>query len=660
MSASAKGWYKLFLVFTLLIIIVTIRKNLPAGSDTAVQAAPNDATVIKLGGERTWHAAPAAADFNGNGYKEIVVGTYAGMLHVLAYDGNQWSVAWSRQTAKDLNAILPPSYRQSEGRIDSAPAIADLEHDGRLEIVVTTGGAPDGLHPENNRNGGVIVYQYEGEWSFSVKPGWPFAMPDTMGAGPIFNEPDGVRDGIFASAAIGDLDGNSDLEIVTIGFDRRIHAWHHTGNVVSGWPISRENGDPILRAGWSTPALGDIDGDDLPEVVVGTAGPPWVGDGHPDQPPDYTKASVWALNGDSSLVDGFPTVTEQLVQSSPALGDITGDGTLEIVVGTGVGIEGSGGYKVHAWHGDGTKVRGWPQLTAGNVPASPALADLDEDGVLDVIVGCGAESDQSCKHLYAWRGSGRALPGFPMQPVDVNPWPDQHNPQALPYPPVVADIDSDDHPEILLAMSRSAGVSVVEHDGQMNTDFSRVQQGLNTLLASPLVDDVDNDGLLETIIAGDADGEAAVHIWDELGTTDPLLPWWPMFHRNTARSGRFLFPRLSFLNTIHIMHQKDSGTTIVREITLQNKGDGEIDWTLEEVIPTLQASPSSGTITGNVNIEFTINSDNYTVGTWHDLGTVTATGTFKGDPVDGSPQTTRIWLYVADEVTQLYLPAITR
>ena len=106
------------------------------------------------------------------------------------------------------------------------------------------------------------------------------------------------------------------------------------------------------------------------------------------------------------------------------------------------------------------------------MPASPALADLNEDGILDVIIGCGAESEQNCTYLYAWQGNGSSLPGFPMQPRDANPWPGQQNPHAQPYPPIVADIDGDGHLEILMAMSFSAGITVVEHNGSSN-DYSR-------------------------------------------------------------------------------------------------------------------------------------------------------------------------------------------
>ncbi len=480
-------------------------------------------TSVLLSGERIAEASLAVADFDGDGDKEIVAGGQDGRVYVIAYDGANWSVVWERQTATDLNAAGPPNTTATT-EVRAAPAVADLDGDGHMEIVLTLGG-----DISRHKNGGVLVYRYQSSWSFAVMGQWPQPRLDIVGGGEGASNPDGYWDGIWGSPALADMDGDGDLEVIVEGFDRRLHAWHHDGTVMEGWPITRGNGDALLRGGWSSPAVGDIDGDGLPEAVFGTDSPPWE-DG---ALPDYTKATVWAVNGDSSNVPGFPVATSQTIQSSPALGDIDGDGELEIVVGTGSGIAGTGGYKVYAWNGDGTPVANWPRPTNGNMLAPPALGDLDGDGDLEVVIGCGV-GDRACQWLYAWHGDGSNVAGFPIKPLGFTRDGTLYH-DAI-YSPVLADYDGDSVTEIMLSVMGAWGVSIIEPDGSMSPDRSHLTN--DNLLAAPLVDDVDNDGKLETLVGGAALDKyhGQVFIWEEEGTLDDALPW-PAFHCDMWRTG---------------------------------------------------------------------------------------------------------------------------
>ena len=89
----------------------------------------------------------------------------------------------------------------------------------------------------------------------------------------------GCPDAFFSTPALGDLDGNGDLEIVIGGFDTRIYAYHHNGQPVAGFPAASalyyRTGWEDLRARltdsiWGSPALADMNGDGRPEIFIGT------------------------------------------------------------------------------------------------------------------------------------------------------------------------------------------------------------------------------------------------------------------------------------------------------------------------------------------------------------------------------------------------------
>lgn len=598
-----------------------------------------------LSGERILRSMVAAADLDGDHDKELVVGGQDGMLYVIAYTGSAWSVVWSRQTAQDLNSAGAPSAGcvTSKSDIESSPAIGDLDGDGHLEIVVTTGG-----DPAQHRNGGVLVYRYTSSWSFAVASGWPQPKLDIVGLGAGASNPDGCWDGIWGSPALGDVDGDGDLEVAVEGFDRRLHLWHHDGAYVANWPIKPP---AIYRGGWASPAIADIDKDSLPEVIFGTDNK------------DGGLYHLYVFNGDASLVPGFPVHTTQSLQSSPALGDIDGDGWLDIVVGTGA-AEASGGNKVYAWDHNGALLPGWPATTGSNMPASPALGDLDGDDDLEVVIGCGTEVDLSCNWLYAWHGDGANVdpPGparFPVWPPN-NSWTGD-TAQGLPYPPVLADYDGDGSVEILIVHVGSLGIATVNSDGQSAND--PVLKTSYALQSAPLVDDIDNDGQVEIVIGGvyqaDPNGKGAVYIWDGWnGSVNGKLPW-PMFHHDARRTGSYAAAAsLAFPPEVRLFHQSGSGSTESTFPRLENKGDGSFDWRITHSMAQLQVIPSSGVVMTVTQPRFLVTTTGLSDG-WHNLGTVTVTGTVSGRQVVNSPLTAAVWVYVGD-VDRAYLPIVLR
>lgn len=611
---------------------------------------------VVLGNARVMESSVATADFNGDGLKEIVVGDVKGVLYVVSRTGSTWSVVWSRQTNLDIEAANPPTHT-SDNNIRSSPAVADLNNDGRLEIVIGVGGDIHSPNLSEHRNGGVLVYQYNGSnpWSFSLiasrspdgTSGWPQPCKDEVGwPPPGYSGPDGYWDGVWPTPALGDIDGDGDLEIVYLGIDRFMYAWHHNGRLVDRWPINLP-----VDGGLSSPALGDLDLDGLPEIVVGTMSPPT-----PEL--SWKEATLWAVNGDATLVPGFPVRAEQILLSSPALGDIDRDGRLEIVIASGYGTPGRQNL-VYAWNHDGTPVPGWPVEAVGAsvVMAPPALGDIDNDGEIEIVVGCGnGYQPDSCDKLYAWNPNGTSVSRFPLSLSSrISGY------TSMPYSPVLADIDGDGTTEILMGRLGDWAITIVDPiQGSYEWTSHQTPGGL---LASPVVDDIDGDGLLETVIGGiefqPNNERGAVYIWDETGPASRYAMPWPMFHYDVRRTGRLILPpRLGFPSEIRVLHQYGSGTIETAQVPLTNLGEGEMNWTLTHSIPYLEVTPSAGTVTTQTYIRLTITTTNFITG-WHTLGALTVTATAGGTPVAGSPRIANLYLFVGD-IHKVCLPIVMR
>src|SRR5690606_374527 len=122
---------------------------------------------------------------------------------------------------------------------------------------------------------------------------------------------------------------------------------------------------------WSSPAIADIDRNGSPEIVLG--GDIYAGNnlGVPG------GGLVWVLNRDGSTYPGYPKpLPGQTVWSSPAIGDLTGDGWADVVVGTGTNFADPAGRNVHAFTArTGQNLPGWPVGVEGRTMGSPAIGN---------------------------------------------------------------------------------------------------------------------------------------------------------------------------------------------------------------------------------------------------------------------------------------------
>ncbi|MGB9619715.1 MAG: FG-GAP repeat domain-containing protein, partial [Armatimonadota bacterium] len=159
---------------------------------------------------------------------------------------------------------------------------------------------------------------------------------------------------------------------------------------------------------WSTPVVGDIDGDGRKEIIVGNM-----------------RDRIYAWHGDGSVQEGnWPTYVGSSVANACALADLDGDGNPEVLAGLGNGL-------TTALKHDGTALAGWPAYAEPGVMNSPSVADLDVDGSPDVVVPS-ADPDG---HLHLFKANGTRFPGAPyvtgggMSAAPTIAAPDPANPQ---------------------------------------------------------------------------------------------------------------------------------------------------------------------------------------------------------------------------------------
>jgi uncharacterized repeat protein (TIGR01451 family) len=159
------------------------------------------------------------------------------------------------------------------------------------------------------------------------------------------------------AVALGDLDGDSDLDAFVGNYEGPNQVWWG-----DGLGNFRDSGQNLGDGNTQAVALGDLDGDGNLDAFVGTG---------------YDGSQVWLNDGLGSFSDSEQRLGYE-ANRAVALGDLDGDGDLDAFVGNDGSSE--------VWLNDGA---GNFSHTSQNLDSSNtiALGDLDNDGDLDAFAG---------------------------------------------------------------------------------------------------------------------------------------------------------------------------------------------------------------------------------------------------------------------------------
>ncbi|MCG2418403.1 T9SS type A sorting domain-containing protein [Aequorivita sp. F47161] len=345
------------------------------------------------------------ADINNDGIDEILYGIW-NTLYALKGDG---SLLWEKPVSGII--LLPPS-------------VADLDGDGTLEIILNTGGVPNAgrvylIDPVGNDLPGwplnfddhwminaPAIADVDGDGTLDIVTGERVASAQgfvhaiKMDGTPInANWPVEVLATPAFTPSIGDVDNDGNADVVIAASSAGMYIFDNQGQVFPGFPVV----DPNVKYSYQSPMLADLDDDGDLEII---------GSNHGDNPGFYV------MEHDGSYKAGWPIATSEWTYSPSTVWDVDNDGTFEIFMSdrNTSGTQGEELPVVYGLDPDGNNLPNFPIEKYGGTEGVISIADVNADGDLDLIFPSIMTDANGFGyiHAYAMDGSGE-IDGFPLR-----------------------------------------------------------------------------------------------------------------------------------------------------------------------------------------------------------------------------------------------------
>jgi subtilase family protein/VCBS repeat protein len=478
---------------------------------------------IALGAAVT--ASPRLIDLDGDGKDEILVATDDGAIH--AFDGRGRPLTgWPVHAPLDplIDPMSPSSHRAS-----SAFSGRQVPADTGAAIL----GAIAAIGPERGKQEKGLVVAATAERQLlafdatgAALDGFPLTLPPTSTLTRAHHASAPL--GLTQAPVIVDLDGDGRLDIALATQEGAIHALDLAGQELAGYPV-------VLSEKTGSPAVGDLDGDRRPDLVAAS---------------DQTIFLLFASGARSEIrlpKRAFePRPEPPLVEPTPALGDLDGDGIPEIAIATR-------GRAVLVYKASSTApfrtvdterarigLRSDGLMNGAMIfgaSGTAALADLDGDGELEVATAVssmdallGLDVESSVERLFAtWSlATGTFSDGAPHLIAD-----------PAPAGCAIADLDGDRLAEVIVA-DGDGRVDAFALDGRRPQRWPKLAGGW--VQGAPALGDLAGNGQIDVVVATRS---GLVFAWRTTGLVKGSLPWAGFAHDATA-SGNIATPTAVF------------------------------------------------------------------------------------------------------------------
>ena len=267
-----------------------------------------------------------------------------------------------------------------------------------------------------------------------------------------------TNDAAFGQSAAGDIDGDGLLEVVFGCY--RNDSTVYVLNAENGTLHWKYNTHHANAEGCNdvAPAIFDVDGDSLMEVIV----------------PSSCNPVTFCFNGLSGSVKWQCNTRGS--DSPPVIADVDNDGRPEILHGE------FGGYVKCINAENGSQAWEIPVDLNSWIQTAPTIVDLDNNGQLDFVVG--TWNFDGLDSIYAFRGDNQArLWSYPVH-------------DYIYHGTAVADLDNDGKPELLIGSYNDTLYCINGENGATSWKY----KATGGYIGSPAtIADIDNDGSCDVV-----------------------------------------------------------------------------------------------------------------------------------------------------------------